>query len=110
MNGKGPKFERETIIRFDEESDKAEIWTASETVYRRLLKRVGRAYLTEDGKRHAVFTFPGQFLQLPRHKAKRTMSDSQKAALLAGRSQITRAPEQKRHDLKDCDDAASLPD
>ena len=78
MNGKGPKFERETIIRFDEDSDKAEIWTASETVYRRLLKRLGRAYLTEDGQRHAVFTFPVAFMQLPRPK--RQVTEAQRQA------------------------------
>lgn len=48
MKGQGPKHERETIIRFDEESDQAEVWTASEVTYRRMLKRVGRAYLAED--------------------------------------------------------------
>ena len=74
MKGHGPKHERETIIRFDDESDKAEIWTAGEPVYRRLLKRLGRAYLTEDGERHAVFTFPAEFLQLPRARAKKVLS------------------------------------
>jgi hypothetical protein len=65
MKGYGPKRERETIIRFDDQSDSSEIWTASETVYRRLLKRLGRAYLAEDGERHAAFSCPKQFLQLP---------------------------------------------
>jgi len=51
------------FIRFDDESDSAEIWTASEAVYRRLLKRLGRAYLTEDDERHAAFKFPANFLR-----------------------------------------------
>jgi len=68
MKGKGPRLERETIINFNEEEKTASVWTASETVYRRLLKRLGRAYLTEDGERHAVFTFPVGFIQLPRPK------------------------------------------
>ena len=72
MRGKGPKHERETIINFDEEDGEASIWTASETVYRRLLKRLGRAYLTEDGERHAAFTFPVAFIQLPRPKRQAT--------------------------------------
>src|SRR5215475_13089554 len=38
MTGKGPKHERETIINFNKENDTASIWTASEVVYRRLLK------------------------------------------------------------------------
>ena len=38
MIGKGPKQDRETIINFNEESDKASVWTASEVVYRRLIK------------------------------------------------------------------------
>ena len=34
MENKGPRQERETVIRFDEEDETAEIWTASEIVYR----------------------------------------------------------------------------
>jgi hypothetical protein len=99
MKGKGLRVERETVINFNEEEGTACIWTASETVYRRLLKRLGRAYLTEDGERHAVFTFPAEFLQLPRVKAKRVLTPEQKAQLagrLAGSPEILGAPEQKR--------------
>jgi hypothetical protein len=84
MKGKGPKHERETIINFNEEDGEASIWTASEPVYRRLLKRLGRAYLTEDGERHAVFTFPMNFLDPPRAKVKKTLTPEQRA-LLASR-------------------------
>ena len=70
MKASGPRFERETIINFNEEDATASIWTASDKVYRRLMKRLGRAYLTEDGERHAVFTFPSNFLGLPRVKSK----------------------------------------
>lgn len=73
MKGSGPLHERETIINFNEEGDEASICTASTGVYKRLLKRLGSKYLTEDGQRHAVFTFPLEFLQLPRVKAKRTL-------------------------------------
>ena len=79
MKGSGPKHERETIINFNDEDDTASIWTASETVYRRLLKRLGRAYLTEDGERHAEFKFPVKFIDLPRIKAKRVLTPEQKA-------------------------------
>jgi hypothetical protein len=89
MKGKGPRIERETVINFNEEEDTAWVWTASETVYRRLLKRLGRAYLTEDGERHAEFKFPAEFLQLPRAKVKRVLSDAQRAALS---SRIARRP------------------
>jgi len=91
MKAEGPKHERETIINFNEEEATASIWTTSETVYRRLLKRLGRAYLTEESQRHAVFTFPSHLVRLPLLKAKRTLSDSHKAKLMAGRSQIVRA-------------------
>jgi hypothetical protein len=90
VKGKGLRSERETIVNFNEAEESASIWTASETVYRRLLKRLGRAYLTEDGERHAVFTFPKELISLPRVKAKRTMSDSHKAKLMAGRTQRVR--------------------
>ena len=72
MKGKGPKHERETTINFNEEEDVASVWTASETTYRRLLKRLGRKYLTEDGERHAEFRFPVSFIQLPRPKRQAT--------------------------------------
>jgi hypothetical protein len=99
MKASGPKHERETIINFNEESDTASIWTASETVRRRLLKRLGSGYLTEDGERHAVFTFPVKFLQLPRAKAKKVLSEAQRAALarrLAGTTEILDAKRANR--------------
>ena len=73
MKAEGIRQERETIINFNEVDATATVWTASEVIYRRLLKRLGRAYLTEDGERHAVFTFPVNFLDLPRVKAKREL-------------------------------------
>src|SRR5919106_394101 len=83
MKSSGPKHERETIIRFDEESEQAEIWTASQSIYNRLLKRLGRAYLTEDGERHAVFTFSREWLNLPRAKTKRVLDPIHRAKLVA---------------------------
>jgi len=71
MTGQGPRAERETVIRFVEDDDLASVWTASEVVYRRLIKRLGRAYLTEDGERHAIFEFPRKWLNLPRLKQPR---------------------------------------
>ena len=81
MNAKGPKRERETIINFNEEDETATVWTASGSVYNRLLKGLGRAYLPDDGERHAVFTFPTEFLQFPKVKAKRVLTPEQKSQL-----------------------------
>ena len=53
MKSTGPKHERETIVRWDEEGPDAEIWTASQLVYNRLLKRGFE--LIEEGGRHGVF-------------------------------------------------------
>jgi|SoiMetStandDraft_2_1073263.scaffolds.fasta_scaffold121777_5 hypothetical protein len=89
MTPKGPRSERETIINFNEEDETASIWTASETVYRRLMKRLGRAYLTEDGERHAVFMFPKELISLPRVKAKRVLTEAQRAQM-ASRMSRTR--------------------
>jgi len=83
MKGEGPRIERETTIVFNEEEGTASIWTASDTVYRRLLKRLGRAYLTEDGERHAVFAFPKEFIGLPRLKTKKKLDPSHRAKLVA---------------------------
>ena len=71
MTGKGIRSERETVINFNEEDALATVWTASGVTYRRLLRRLGRAYLTEDGERHAVFTFPVKFITLPRVKVRK---------------------------------------
>jgi hypothetical protein len=89
MKGKGPRIERETTINFNEKEDTAWIWTASETVYRRLLKRLGRQYLTEDGERHAEFKFPKELISLPKVKAKRVLTDAQRATM-ASRMSKTR--------------------
>jgi hypothetical protein len=87
MKGKGPRSERETIIRFDQDSETASIWTASEVVYRRLMKPLGRQYLTEDGERHAVFTFSKELISLPRAKAKRVLTEAQRAQMASRMSQ-----------------------
>ena len=89
MKGKGPRIERETVINFNEEEGTAWIWTASEPVYRRLLKRLGSQYLTEDGERHAEFKFPRELISLPRVKAKRVLTDAQRASM-ASRMSRTR--------------------
>jgi hypothetical protein len=89
MKAEGPKQERETVINFNEADDTASVWTASDVVYRRLLKRLGRAYLTEDGERHACFVFPRKFLDLPRVKVKKTLDPAQRSKLA---KQLRRTP------------------
>ena len=64
MEGKGPRVERETVIRFDEDGDEAEIWTASEITYRQLLKRGFPP--DEDNERSASFRVPKKLIKLPR--------------------------------------------
>jgi len=93
MKGKGPKYERETILNFNEEEKTASIWTASETVYRRLLKRLGRAYLTEDGERHSVFVFPTAFIKLPKPKREATEAQRQAAGRM-GRARLSQKAKQ----------------
>lgn len=64
MKATGPKEERETIIRFDEEDEQAIIWTASMPVYRKLLKSGWFPF--EDEERHAVFEVPKKRIRLPK--------------------------------------------
>jgi hypothetical protein len=74
MKGKGPKHERETIINFNEEDATASIWTASEVVYRRLMKL---GYMpSQDNERSAVFEMPKRDVKLPRPK--RAMSEERR--------------------------------
>ena len=77
MKGKGPKHERETIMNFNDEDDMASIWTASEVVYRRLLKL---GYMpSEDNERSAVFKMPKRDIKLPRPKKQATEAQRQAA-------------------------------
>lgn len=89
MKASGPLHERETIIRFDEELDTASVWTASGRTYNKLLKRLGRQYLIEDGERHAHFEFPLNFITLPRKKTKKTLTPDQKVII---RNNLARSP------------------
>lgn len=87
MKGEGPRHERETIIRFDEESNEASIWTASEITYRRL-KKLGYAPI-EDRERSATFRMPKRDVKLPRPK--REMTEARKESLRNARLR-SRAP------------------
>src|SRR5215510_9703709 len=76
MRGKGPKIERETIIRFDEASPNAEVWTASEHFYRKLLKQ-GHVP-KEDAERSATFEVPKRSVAIRTRKA---LTDKQRQVL-----------------------------
>lgn len=78
MKGKGARLERETIINFNEVDETASIWTASEVVYRKLVKR---GYTPrEDEERHAVFEMPKRDIKLPRPKRQMTDAQRERAA------------------------------
>ncbi len=82
MKGKGPRHERETIIRFDEESSEASVWTASGSVYKQLIKR---GYCpTEDGRRSAKFEMPKRDIKLPRPKSEKRSQASRERAKALG--------------------------
>jgi hypothetical protein len=53
MKGRGPKCECGTITILNEQSEEAMIWTASQIIYRRLLKRLGSGWLVKDEERSA---------------------------------------------------------
>jgi len=76
MRGKGPKIECETIIRFGEASPTAEVWTASEPIYRKLLKQ--RHVPKEDGERSATFEVPKRSVTI---KTRKALTDKQRQVL-----------------------------
>jgi len=88
MTGKGPRHERETIFRFDEESDEVDVWTASEIIYRKLKKNGFYPY--DESDRSAAFKMPKSTFRIPRLpsearvKAGLRLSESRKAKLLEG--------------------------
>jgi hypothetical protein len=67
MKAKGPKIERETVIILNDADDMADVWTASNQTYKRLLK-LGYQ-LTEDNERSASFKIPKACVSLRRPKA-----------------------------------------
>lgn len=77
MKSEGPRYERETVINWNEEDQAASIWTSSATIARRLAKRLGPGYLVEDDERHVIYQFPKRWLILPRA---RVASGANKAA------------------------------
>ena len=81
MTPKGPRSERETVINFNEEDDSATIWTASGVIHNRLMKRLSRAYLTEDGDRHSEWKVPNRLIRLP--MAPKPVSENRLEALRA---------------------------
>ena len=92
MKGKGPRDERETIINFNEAEPCASIWTASEPMYRKLLK-LGYEPI-EGSDRSATFEVPKRLVSV---RKPRKISDAhrtslgEKARLLRGGTVITEA-------------------
>ncbi len=76
MKGKGPRYERETSITFNEEDETAQIWTFSEPMYRKLIK-MGFSP-SEDNERSASFTVPKKCVSI---RKLRVMTDKQKTDL-----------------------------
>ena len=62
MRGKGPRDERETIINFNEAEPYASIWTASQPMYRKLLK-LGYEPI-EGSDRSATFEVPKRLVSV----------------------------------------------
>jgi len=75
MKATGPRYERETIIRWDEEVDQAEVYTASDVVCRQMRKRGYDP--VEDNGRSVVFKIPKTEIRLP--VKKRELSEAERA-------------------------------
>jgi hypothetical protein len=86
MEGKGQRLERETVITFNEAGSSASVWTASETVYRRL-KNLGYVP-TRDDERSAVFEVPKAVVRVLKPRVKRELTESQREALKKGHSSL----------------------
>jgi len=76
MKGKGPRRERETTISFNEEEDTAQVWTASEPMYRKLRKK--GYYPSEDNERSATFLVPKKQVSIRKIKV---LTEKQKTTL-----------------------------
>lgn len=78
MKGMGPREERETVVVLDEAGKTASLWTASEVIYKRMLKR-GWVPIQDD-ERHALFQFPRDSFKLPRQVSEARRKAGQAAA------------------------------
>jgi hypothetical protein len=91
MKASGPRHERETVIVFNEEEGFASIWTASQQVYKKLLRR-GYA-LESDNERSASFKVSKRlitFRGFPEGaKPRRTLTPEHKAKLREGRFKLS---------------------
>ena len=76
MRAKGPRYERETTIRFNEEEEIAHIWTASQPMYRRL-RKMGYCP-SEDNERSAIFKVPKKCVSIRKLKV---LTEKQKTNL-----------------------------
>jgi hypothetical protein len=76
MEGKGARFERETVITFNDAESSASVWTACETVYRRL-KNLGYVP-TQDNERSAVFEVPKTLVKVLKQRPKRELTEKQR--------------------------------
>ncbi len=76
MKGKGIREERETVIRWDEAGDTANIWTASESVYKQLKKR--GYFPVEDHEDSAAFEVPKKSISI---RKPRVLSEKQRVRL-----------------------------
>src|SRR5262249_1356952 len=79
MEGKGQRFERETVITFNGAESSASVWTASEIVYRRLKKL--RYVPTRDNEWSAVFEIPKDLVRVLKPRVKRELTERQREAL-----------------------------
>lgn len=75
MSSGGSRLERETIILFNEEEDTAEVYTASQSIYRKMIKRGYKA--DEDLKDGAIFYIPKCNIRLPNKGRKRKLQKDQ---------------------------------
>ena len=76
MKGKRPRDERETIINFNEAEPYASIWTASQPMYRKLLK-LGYEPI-EGSDRSATFEVPKRLVSV---RKPRKISEAHRASL-----------------------------
>lgn len=85
MKASGPKHERETIIRYDDEGRECSIWTASDAVDRKL-RKLGLEVI-EEGERHTVFSCPKRQVRIARQR----IISKEQHEVLSARMALTRS-------------------
>lgn len=83
IEGRKSKLENETVIAYNESDELASVWTASPTVYRRMLKMGYEPDAQQSTQYAGRFYIPKRYAQPRKQRAPKILTEDHKAKLHA---------------------------